>query len=1436
VGDHLHDRVKSLFLGAVDLPTDQRKRFLDERCEGDANLRARVEALLAAADGETARGPTVPAPGLLDSAPPSPPGLRATGGVPPIAEGPGSRIGPYKLLQRIGEGGFGSVFMAEQEHPIRRRVALKIIKPGMDSRQVIARFEAERQALALMDHPHIARVLDGGLTPELRPYFVMEYVVGDAINAFADAHRLIVRDRLELFAQVCQAVQHAHTKGIIHRDLKPSNVLVSMVDGRPFAKVIDFGIAKATGAAGGRLTDKTFFTEHRQLIGTPEYMSPEQAEGSPDIDTRTDVYGLGVLLYELLTGLTPFDGARLRSAAFAEMQRIIKEEEPPAPSLRLSRTLPTLASIAAARRIEPAKLGSTIKGELDWIVMKALDKDRARRYESANQLAADVQRHLAGEAVVAAPPSAMYRLRKFVRRNRGPVIAALAVAAAIVLGIIGTSTGLVMASRRADGERLARIEANADRETAEERTREAQRERDRAEAALREAAEAREGIERGAYIANINAAAAAHKLHQFDRVRQNLDACPSHLRGLEWHLLDTWSDTSIATLSPCHTLGTYYSDSRKLAFVQGCDGTVVGHSDESLTCSRWDARTGNVVGSFPATGGAVDVSESGHVLLTSDATQYCVWNTISGEQLCRFPTPGPNNFGAMLVAGGHQVLVWTTDGQLQYWDAHTGQQLRAHKIDPAILGGGTVWHCAPLSSSDCLYLQLHPRSQDYPRGYLYHTVTGAARALPKYSWSNFTREIASANGRIVLCAQGNALVYDIRAGTVIGTVVVEGGVSSAFLSADGSLVVAIGHTGDVSMWDVSKGKTLSLWRASIAKGLRAWLSPKSDRVAVAYDDGSIRVCRSDAPASYMELLGHTQVVNDIAWSPDGQLMCSGAPDGVKVWDLDRRDVVSTVASLEQGVTAMALSPDGATYAAAWRDDNRIWLTDTVAAKAVGVLQGHTSAIETLQFSNDGTRLLSTSSDGTARVWDTKNGRQLGMRAVDDRMPGVLAIMSSDGSHVVSRDGTTAIVWDASTGLEARRLVGHEYAVQAIVWTRDGTRCVTGSFDGSVRTWNVRTGECMQVLEQNNRSPVECVALDAEEKWLVVGTGDRLVRCWDLQSSTPKWESLGLDYPPSRVEWNQSGERVLVLTQDGKPVLLDGASGSRVADLRVGASGYLFGGRFACDGTRIVGSTYSSYVFLFDARAGSPLLEIDTRVAGGSRSQVSQNQLFIVESHYNEARTWYARPYRERYPEIKAAEQEAKVQEAWVRGVARTGAPLYEIRNRLFADGTLSRGTKIARLQAVDAVEQQLSDANTAVWNVVSRPGAELGKVRQALNDAIAGVQSVPGDEDMLGTLGTALYRAGDYEAALAMLTASEDQHIKEDGEPEPFNYAFIAIAHWQLGNKSEARAAYRMLRRIASGADWRNDKDLAAILEEVCQTLGDIGPDPSPLELLSSCK
>ena len=513
------DREREIFLAALERPSPgDRAAFLDGACGKDAPLRARLESLLRHHSED----------GFLEGT------VADLKGVPrseaSVGEDIGGVIGRYKLLEKIGEGGMGVVYMAQQEEPVRRRVALKIIKLGMDTKQVVARFEAERQALALMDHPNIAKVLDGGATDTGRPYFVMELVRGVPITEFCDRNRFPARERIKLFITVCQAIQSAHQKGIIHRDLKPGNILVTLDAGVPMPMVIDFGVAKATQQ---KLTEKTVFTNYATMIGTPAYMSPEQAEMSRlDVDTRSDIYGLGVLLYELLTGTTPFPEQRLRSASYQEMQRIILEEEPERPSTRLSTLQGEQRSLVARNRgASELALGRVFADDLDWIVMKCLEKDRARRYETANGLAADLKRHLSNEPVVARPPSTAYRLQKAWRRNKVTFTAGAVVAGALVVGIGVSSWQAIEASKARNAEQEQRLAA--------------QTERDRARAAQKEAERAKEAetstplkAEQQLYAARMNVAQVAWDQNNIGQLRQLLkDTQDSPNRSFEVVLL-----------------------------------------------------------------------------------------------------------------------------------------------------------------------------------------------------------------------------------------------------------------------------------------------------------------------------------------------------------------------------------------------------------------------------------------------------------------------------------------------------------------------------------------------------------------------------------------------------------------------------------------------------------------------------------------------------------------------------------------------------------------------------------------------------------------------------------------------------------------------------------------------------------------------------------
>ncbi len=637
-----------------------RRAYLLQVCE-NAAMAQRVEALLQANDVNDS---------FLEN---PPPGLSSAATIDqPALEQPGATIGPYKLLQQIGEGGMGVVYMAEQTHPLKRRVALKIIKPGMDTKQVVARFEAERQALAMMDHPNIAKVLDAGKTESGRPYFVMELVKGVPITQFCDDHHFTPKERLELFLPVLQAVQHAHQKGVIHRDIKPSNVLVAEYDNRAVPKVIDFGVAKATSQM---LTEKTMFTQFGQLIGTLEYMSPEQAKlNQIDIDTRSDIYSLGVLLYELLTGETPFDRKRLRSAAFDEVMRIIRDEEPPRPSVKLTAS-EILASISANRSTEPRKLSLLVRGELDWIVMKAMEKERARRYETPNAFADDVQRFLNQEAIAARPASSAYRLKKFALRNRTLVVAGSLIAVTLLLGFSMSTWQAIVANRERDKADQASHEAIEAKERAERAEAESSkqlaisREHEAAAKALSleltnektELSRQRDALRKANYTASMNLIPSAWQSGNVKRITELLEeqkptAGEADLRGFEWHYWDR----------QCHP------ENKPRSLGKGFTGRM-GYAVEAVgVFSRDRQRYLSLSQELREQGVSVYVMR---VVNTADGHEIAKWD-VPGNKLSGFTSVDENgNRLARVIRHKWEAGQKVEDPEVQVFDAITGEAL-----------------------------------------------------------------------------------------------------------------------------------------------------------------------------------------------------------------------------------------------------------------------------------------------------------------------------------------------------------------------------------------------------------------------------------------------------------------------------------------------------------------------------------------------------------------------------------------------------------------------------------------------------------------------------------------------------------------------------------------------------------------------------------------
>ncbi len=771
-------QIDGLLVEVLKKPHDEREEYLDLVCRDDDGLRRELAGLLAASD-EAEDFLERPAVHISETA------------LSPLSEGAGTKIDRYKILQKIGEGGFGVVYMAEQQEPVRRKVALKIIKLGMDTKQVIARFEAERQALAMMEHPNIAGVLDAGATETGRPYFVMELVKGIPITEYCDKNHLSTKERLDLFMAVCSAIQHAHQKGVIHRDIKPSNVMVTLRDGVPTPKVIDFGIAKATNQ---RLTEKTYFTEYHQFIGTPAYMSPEQAEISElDVDTRSDIYSLGVLLYELLTGATPFDLKTLREAAYGEIQRIICEVEPPKPSTRLntlaSEPCPSgngsasLEEIARRRRTDPSALSKLIRGDLDWIVMKALEKDRTRRYETAREFSADVQHHLANEPILAGPPGAVYKFRKFVKRNRVAATAGSAVVAALVVGLMLSTVGFVQASRQRDRAETARVAEVKQRELADrlrdlaiEAEQEAKRQamRVRSHSILVSAAAAPDPLLKALLLDEI---AEVRELPGRLSIAHDAASTPLPIRIFRGHE----GPVKSAVFSPDGTrIVSGGSDGVRIWNIDGGETlhTHGGHEDWVQTAVFSPDGTRILTASDDRTARLWRVDGSGEPVVLSGHLRYVTTAAFSPD--------------------GDRVVTASLDGTARVWPA-------AGTEAPVVLSGHV----------DEVYLAAF--SPDGTR-----VITASADA---------TARVWQADGT------GNLLI--LRGHT--------DGVFGAAFSPDGTRVATASADGTVRLWNAHDGEQIVNLRGHAGPVHDVNFSPDGDRVVTASTDGTARIWSIEIP-------------------------------------------------------------------------------------------------------------------------------------------------------------------------------------------------------------------------------------------------------------------------------------------------------------------------------------------------------------------------------------------------------------------------------------------------------------------------------------------------------------------------------------------------------------------------------------------------------------
>jgi eukaryotic-like serine/threonine-protein kinase len=1202
-----------------------------------------------------------------------------------VASGPepevGDRIGPYKLLEKIGEGGCGLVYMAEQQEPIRRRVALKLIKPGMDSREVIARFEVERQALALMDHPNIARIFDAGTTESGRPYFVMELVRGIRVTDYCDSHSLSTRERLDLFVLISNAVHHAHQKGIIHRDLKPSNILVTVNDSVPVPKIIDFGIAKATQQP---LTDKTLFTRFNQLLGTPAYMSPEQAElTSLDIDTRADIYSLGVLLYELLTGRTPFDSKELLKAGLENMLRIIRETEPPRPSARLS-TLDAahLTIVARQRHTEPPKLIHSVRGDLDWIVMKCLEKDRMRRYASASALAEDIHCHLVDRPVEASPPSVRYRVHRFVRRNRMLAGSATLILAALLAGVIVSS-------------RLAAV---------------AVRERNKAwRAGIGESFQRR--------VAETNATKARQQLIRLDvangvRAMENDDWFGALLWFTEALRLDQPGSRSEEMHR--HRIGAILNYSPRpvrIWFQEGAVNDVAFSPDGrwALTASRdntarlWDVRTGQpgrTLRHGTNVSRAMFSADGRRVLTVSDDGIVAVWDSGSGQLAgprmdLRYRVSGallsPDGRRAFTLGNPAQTnLTADPDGQdeIRIWDTAAGVQVRSpffqrkRRITALALSPDGQWLAAAIAGATIVWNLSEPAAIQFRHG-----TDDKAIRIPGLTPGNTAAPLetllpeippvarAGEQGPAVACvaftpnSQRLLIAYQDGSGRVwplAGGKPIElqrdkrrerSWAQAAFFSPDGERLMLTGDDGYAAFWDACSGE-----KRSQVKG-RSFTPTgfSSDGRFLLLYSGQMWEIEADEAIPPRIPNAHIS-----AFSPDGVTLLTGGLDGsVRLWNLaggfprqkplkhDRASVSSqrplaaepgpqntrermreSLASHFSDLRHAAFTADGRQIATViWNGAARVW--DTSTGEAITPFLTLPCMLEFAAFSQDGTRVVIAGGNppvfenGLARVWETSTGQPLSP-VIEHSQQFISAVFSPDKRWVITRTSSGTQVWDASTAKPAQLPAGHHAVLRSVAFSRDGKGlaiCRPGNGPQAAgyetQIWNTDTRRLMGTLS-NETNEISRVEFSPDGQWLVTlkegpGKYDVAVRLWTAATGLPVTPWIHrLGFSPD-VNFSPDGQWLIVATVGLTVIELPIG---RVIDATAWRGLNLTPQAITLDGQRI--ATFQRHELrVYDSITGEPLtpvLRSDTPL-NGSSDRFSPDGTLLIVGGAEKAQLW-----------------------------------------------------------------------------------------------------------------------------------------------------------------------------------------------------------------------
>jgi WD40 repeat protein/serine/threonine protein kinase len=1098
------NREEALFALALEKPADKRSAFLDAMCEGDPALRQRLEALLAAHD----------APDELS--PKDKPDSKATMKLELSAapdETVGQTLGRYKLLERLGEGGCGVVYVAEQTQPVRRRVALKVIKLGMDTKAVVARFEAERQALAMMDHPNIAKVLDAGTTDVGRPYFVMELVRGIRITDYCDQNNLSTKERLDLFIKICQAIQHAHQKGIIHRDIKPSNILVTLHDGVPVPKVIDFGIAKATE---GRLTDNTVYTQLHQFIGTPAYMSPEQAEMSGlDIDTRSDIYSLGVLLYELLAGSTPFDAQELMSQGIDQMRKTIREKEPVRPSTRFA-TLKEkdLTTTAKRRSADKAKLMHQLKGDLDWIVMKCLEKDRTRRYETANGLAIDLKRHLNNEPIVARPPSSAYRFQKLIRRNKLAFAAAAAVAGALLLGIIVSTSQAIRATHAKLDALAAQAQESVQREKAEVSEKKAVAAQ-ADETKLREQAQAEELTARQrAYASDMNAAAQAmvgnNLGHAQDLLnRQRPLPGQKDLRGWEWRYL--WQQTHSDAL---FTLCQQPAEINSLAASSDGNLLAIGNYHHKGGLSVWDLRNRQEVAHLAEN--TVDIRAAfsptepllaftGNNLLASGKASFTLhlWNVATRQIIAEIPSDSVCD-GLAFSQDGKTLVTSLEGGHIILWRVSDGTKLASYSSDQEASGPGTGFAATPdLSLAAYAYGPAYPQKVcvvDLSNGKELWMAVASQGYVMALAFSPDGKTLATSDG----FGESDIDLWDVATGKKIGQLEGHNGwVGSLVFWPDGKKLASVSADQTIRVWDVASRKCLDVMHGNREEVWRLALLPDNKTLVSGSKDGM--VCLWDTSVTHLRQENITWLEKIAIWSfaPDSQSVLTLNWTGeVARWT--GNDFQEKEPLLEIGTNIMPeyswFSQDGRILAMGSKTNGITSIWDVTRRILWCQLTNTVNDVVPVEFLANGNKLIIFSnSDGMFHEWDLTTGLEIQSWPAPHQLQYGIALSPNEQSFVaIGYEGevVTRNLADENTGtLPLDALEASDAAFSA-----DGKLLATTSYLGFARVWDAKTWREVATLRGFLLGAAWVIfSPDGTRLATSSGAGAQALKLWDTDS-------------------------------------------------------------------------------------------------------------------------------------------------------------------------------------------------------------------------------------------------------------------------------------------------------------------------------------------------